>query len=200
MIELGTIQPFFADKQDVVEEILGRYPDYGRRSAVMPLLWEVQRAERHVSEARIAEIAEIIGIRPTEVKGTMTFYGTYHEQPVGKFHLQVCATLSCSLAGSDQMFDFLSDELNLVDGETDAEGTFSLRKVECVGSCTTAPVIQVNDTYFEQVSQSRASELLASLRNGVLPEPWRARGGDTVGAEKATVLDNQPQGGGSEES
>jgi NADH-quinone oxidoreductase subunit E len=199
MIELDTVQPFFADKQETVTEILGRYPDYGRRSAVMPLLWEVQRAERHVSEARIAEIADIIGIRPTEVKGVMTFYGTYHEQPVGKFHLQVCATLSCSLAGSDQMFDFLSEELNLVDGETDSEGTFSLRKVECVGSCTTAPVIQVNDTYFEQVSQTRAKELLDSLRSGVLPEPWRARGGDTAGAEKAAVLDNQPPARGGEE-
>jgi NADH-quinone oxidoreductase subunit E len=192
MIELNTVAPFFADKQDVVAEILGRYPEYGRRSAVMPLLWEVQRGEQHVSEARIAEIADIIGIRPTEVKGVMTFYGTYHEQPVGKFNLQVCATLSCSLAGSDQMFDFLSEELGLVDGETDSEGLFSLRKVECVGSCTTAPVIQVNDTYFEQVSQSRARELLQELRAGNLPEPWRARGGDTAGAQKAVVLDNQP--------
>jgi NADH-quinone oxidoreductase subunit E len=185
MTELPTIKPFFADKQDLVDEILGRYPDYGRRSAVMPLLWEVQRAERHVSEARIAEIATILDMHPTEVKGVMSFYSTYHEQPVGKYHLQVCATLSCSLAGSDEMYDYLVDELGIVNGETDKEGRFSLQKVECLGSCGTAPVLQVNDTYFECVTRSRCKHLLEAMRADTLPEPWRERGGDNVAAEKA---------------
>ena len=73
MIELETVQPFFADKEALLDEILGRYPDYGRRSAVMPLLWEVQNAERHISEARVEEIAQIIGVHATEVKGVMSF-------------------------------------------------------------------------------------------------------------------------------
>jgi len=182
MTELPTIKPFFADKPELVQEILGRYPEYGRRSALMPLLWEVQRAERHISEARQAEIAEILGLNLTEVKAVLSFYSTYHEQPVGQYHLQVCATLPCSLAGADELYDFLVEELDLVSGETDRAGRFSLQKVECLGSCTTAPVLQVNDTYFERVTRSRCKQLLAALRQGVLPEPWRERGGDNEGA------------------
>lgn len=187
MIELETVKPFFADKEELLNDILGRYPDYGRRSAVMPLLWEVQNAERHVSEARVEEIAHIIGVHATEVKGVMSFYSTYHEQPVGQYHLQICSTLSCSLAGSDEMFDFISEETGLVNGETDGVGLFSLQKVECLGSCGTAPVLQVNDTYYERVGRSRCKSLLDSLRGGEVPEVPRERGGDNEGAEKATI-------------
>ncbi len=187
MIELETIRPFFEDKKELLAEILNRYPDYGRRSAVMPLLWEVQRSERHVSEARVEEIAGILGLHATEVKGVMSFYSTYHEQPLGKYHLQVCSTLSCSLAGSDQMYDWLVEELGIVNGETDRDGLFSLQKVECLGSCGTAPVLQVNDVYYERMTRSRCKEVLAALRRDELPEPWLERGGDNVSAEKAQI-------------
>ena len=178
MIELNTVEPFFANRQERLNEILGRYPEYGRRSAIMPLLWEVQNVERHISDARIAEIADIVGVRATEVKGVMSFYSTYHDQPVGKYHLQVCATLSCSLAGADSMYDWLSEELGLVDGETDVAGKFSLQKVECLGSCTTAPVLQLNDTYFEAMTRQNVGELIESLRRDVVPEPKYVRSGD----------------------
>lgn len=181
MMELNTVPPFFADKQELVDEILGRYPHYGRRSAVMPLLWEVQRAERYVSEARVAEIAEILGITATEVKGVMSFYATYHGEPVGAYHLQVCSTLSCALAGSDELCDHLTETLGIVPGETDEEGRFSLQKVECLGSCVTAPVLQVNDTYYERVGRNRLDALIASMREGELPAPWPARSGDNEG-------------------
>ena len=180
MVELDTVKPFFAERQELLAEILGRYPDYGRRSALMPLLWEVQRAERFVSEARVEEIAEILELHPTEVRGVMSFYSTYHDHPTGRYHLQVCSTLSCSLAGSDELYDYLVDELGIVNGETDAEGRFSIQKVECLGSCTTAPVLQVNDTYYERVGRSRCAHLLEALRRDQPPEPWRERGGDTL--------------------
>ena len=178
MIELQTARPFFEDNPELLQEILGRYPDYGRRSALMPLLWEVQRAERYVSEARIAEIADILDLTATEVRGVMSFYSTYHGDPVGRYHLQVCATLSCKLAGADQLTDYLEDTLGLVPGETDAEGRFSLQKVECLGSCTTAPVLQVNDTYYERVGRADVDALLAAMKEDVLPEPARVRAGD----------------------
>jgi NADH-quinone oxidoreductase subunit E len=184
VVELSTVPPFFADKQELLAEILGRYPEYGQRSAVMPLLWEVQRAERHISEARVEEIAEIVGIHPTEVRGVMSFYSTYHDHPVGRYHLQVCATLSCSLAGSDELYDYLVDELGIVNGETDGKGVFSLQKVECLGSCTTAPVLQVNDTYYERLSRSRCQALLAALKRGEQLEPWRERGGDVAAVDE----------------
>lgn len=180
MIELTTVKPFFEDKQERVREILERYPSYGRRSAIMPLLWEVQRAERHISEARVAEIGEILDLHATEVKAVMSFYSTYHGEPVGRYHLQVCSTLSCSLAGADEMTDWLVEELDIVPGETDADGRFSLQKVECLGSCTTAPVLQVNDTYYERVTRRRCAHLIEALRRDETPEPWRERDADTL--------------------
>lgn len=189
MIELDTLIPFFADKQDRVDEILARYPEVGKRSAIMPLLWEVQRAERHVSDARMAEIADILGITATDVKGVMSFYSTFHDYPVGRYHLQVCATLSCALAGSDEMYDYLAEETGVVNGETDGEGRFSLQKVECLGSCGTAPVLQINDSYYERVTRSRCHALLQAMRRDELPPPTRERGGDNEGAAKATPFD-----------
>ncbi|HET8986437.1 MAG TPA: NADH-quinone oxidoreductase subunit NuoE [Trueperaceae bacterium] len=185
MIELKTVVPFFADKRELLDEIIGRYPPEGRRSALMPLLWEVQNVERHVSDARMHEIADIIGITATEVKGVMSFYSTYHEHPVGTYHLQVCSTLSCALAGAGEMVEFLEDQLGIVNGERDREGRFSIQKVECLGSCGTAPVLQVNDTYYERVSRTRCAHLIEALRRGEQPEPWRERGGDTEGDVKA---------------
>jgi NADH-quinone oxidoreductase subunit E len=185
-MELPTVRPFFEDKPELLQEILDRYPPYGRRSALMPLLWEVQRAERHVSEARLDEIAAIVGITRTEAKGVMSFYGTYHEHPTGRYHLQVCRTLSCALAGADELYRFLSEETGLVSGETDPEGLFSLQNVECLGACGTAPVLQVNDTYHERLTRSRCRHLLSELRAGREPAPTRERGGDNVGVEKAT--------------
>jgi len=184
-MELPTLRPFFEDKPELLQEILDRYPPYGRRSALMPLLWEVQRAERHVSEARLREIADIVGVTATEAKGAMSFYGTFHQHPVGRFHLQVCRTLSCKLAGADELYRFLVEETGLVAGETDAEGLFSLQSVECLGSCGTAPVLQVNDAYHERVTRSRCRALLAEMREGREPPPTRERGGDNVSREKA---------------
>ena len=86
------------------------------------------------------------------------------------------------------MYDFICEETGLVNGEVDKAGQFSIQRVECLGSCATAPVVQVNDTYFEKVSKSRCKVLLESLRQDKLPEPWRERGGDNVGAEKAKVM------------
>lgn len=183
---------FFADKAEVVQEILGRYPDYGKRSAVMPLLWEVQRAERYISEARLKEIADIVEISPTEVKGVMSFYSTYHAEPIGKYHLQICSTLSCALAGSDEMYDFICEETGLVNGETAKDGHFSIQKVECLGSCGTAPVLQVNDIYYENVGKKRCQQILESLRQGVMPEVERARGGDNVALSHGIHVDTPP--------
>ena len=191
MIELDTVKPFFQDKPERLDEILGRYPAYGRRSAIMPLLWEVQRAERHVSEARVEEIADILDLTVTEVKGVMSFYSTYHEHPIGRYHLQVCATLSCSLAGADEMYDYLVEELGIVNGETDREGRFSLQKVECLGSCGTAPVLQVNDAYYERVGRGRCAQLIEAMRRDELPEPWRERGGDSEGAVKPRIASTE---------
>ncbi len=156
---------FFANKQNLVSDILRRYPTDRKRSAVMPLLREVQNAEGYVSDERIAEIAGIIESTATEVMSVMSFYSTYSSIPTGKYHLQVCMTLSCALAGSDQLWDYLQDKLEISQGEVTSDGLFSLQRVECLGSCGTAPLMQISDAgYAECLTKKRTDALLEELK------------------------------------
>ncbi|MDO4245162.1 MAG: NADH-quinone oxidoreductase subunit NuoE [Deinococcus sp.] len=165
---------YFADKQALVADIFSRYPatPQGKRSALMPLLREVQDAEGFVSGARMEEIAGLCGTTATEVRSVMSFYSTYHTVPTGQYHLQVCSTLMCALAGSDELWDTLVAELDVQPGEVSPDGRFSVQKVECLGSCGTAPVVQINDEgFYENVTRKRCAELLAALRADQKPMP-----------------------------
>ncbi len=169
------MQDFFADKQDLLAEVFAKYPPDRKRSALMPLLRIVQNAETHISAARLEEIARLIGSTPTEVKSVMSFYSAYHESPTGLYHLQVCMTLSCALAGSDAMWDYLQEKLEIGPGEVTQDGLFSMQRVECLGSCATGPVMQVSDScYFERLSKARLDALLEELKrraDGSVPPP-----------------------------
>lgn len=164
---------FFTDKAEFLTETFAKYPADRRRSAVMPLLRRVQTDEGYVSDGRVAEIAGLIGTTSTEVKSVMSFYSAYTDLPTGMYHLQVCMTLSCALAGSDQMWDHLQDRLGIAQGEVTPDGLFSLQRVECLGSCGTAPVLQVSDEgYFERLGRARLDALvdeLARRADGSLP-------------------------------
>jgi NADH-quinone oxidoreductase subunit E len=166
--------PFFANKPELLAEILSRYPDDRKRSAIMPLLRTVQNAEQYISEERIVEIAAIIESTPTEVKSVMSFYSTYYDLPTGKYHLQVCMTLGCALYGANQLWDHLQNTLGITQGEVTDDGLFSLQRVECLGSCGTAPMLQVSDSgYYERLSRKRTDALLAELKrrgDGSLPD------------------------------
>ena len=156
---------FFTNQPALVSDILSRYPTDRKRSAVMPLLREVQNAEGYVSDERITEIAGIIESTATEVKSVMSFYSTYSSIPTGKYHLQVCMTLSCALAGSDQLWDYLQDKLEISQGEVTSDGLFSLQRVECLGSCGTAPLMQISDAgYAECLTKKRTDALLEELK------------------------------------
>ena len=160
-----------------------------RRSAVMPLLWEVQRAESHVSEGADAGDCRYRGdARHGSQSGDELLLDLSRAAGGQNIICKICSTISCSLAGSDEMYDFISEETGLVNGETDREGHFSIQKVECLGSCTTAPVLQVNDTYFERVSKSRCQKILDMLKNDEMPEVTRERGGDNVGEGQAELI------------
>lgn len=165
---------YFADKQDLVDDILSRYPDspQGKRSALMPLLREVQNAKGYVSTEHMTEIAALCGTTATEVRSVMSFYSTYHTVPTGKYHLQVCSTLMCALAGSDELWDHLVDELDVQAGEVSPDGRFSVQKVECLGSCGTAPMLQINDEgFYENVTPSKCKRVLEALRADKKPLP-----------------------------
>lgn len=193
---------FFANKQPLVADILSRYPANRKRSAVMPLLREVQNAEGYVSDAACAEIAAIIESTATEVKSVMSFYSTYSSSPTGKYHLQVCMTLSCALQGSDQMWDYLCETLDIGVGDVTPDGLFSVQKVECLGSCGTAPLMQVSDSgYYECLTKKRLNALLADFKargDGSLPESdvkapvFIQKNGDVV---QQITADGMPVGG-----
>ena len=187
--------PYFSDKQNLVRDIFGRYPgtEQGRRSALMPFLREVQDTFGFVSGAHLEEIAALVGTTATEVRSVMSFYSTYHTVPTGQYHLQVCMTLMCAQAGADPLWDALTEALDVQPGEVTPDGLFSVQKVECLGSCGTAPVVQLNDDgYYERVGPSKCAQLIAAMRQGAAPEfdqpmPFAIQGGRQFTADGQAV-------------
>ena len=158
---------FFDDKKEFLEATFAKYPPEGRRAAIMPLLRRVQQEEGWIRPERVEEIARLVGTTATEVMGVASFYSYYQFVPTGKYHLQVCATLPCKLSGADELWDYLTQELGIGPGEVTPDGLFSVQKVECLGSCHTAPVVQVNDEpYVECVTRARLKALLEGLKAG----------------------------------
>lgn len=169
----------FEDKK-AVDEILSRYPDYGKKSAVMPLL---DLAQRQVAEtgpfgeqetgggwipvAAMDKIAEIIGQPPVKVYEVATFYSMYKLAPVGKYNIQVCGTTPCWLCGSKQIIDTCKEEIGIGLHETSEDGMFTLEEVECLGACVNAPMLQINgDQYYEDLTPERMKEVIELLRAG----------------------------------
>jgi len=143
------------------EEIVARYPV--RRAAIMPTLWLVQQELGWISPEAIEYVAQLLGLSPAFVGGVASFYTMYYKQPMGRFHVQVCTNLSCRLRGSDDIVDCLREKLKVDLGETTADMKFSLSEVECLGSCGTAPMMQVNDDFWENLTPARTLEILERL-------------------------------------
>ena len=147
--------------QKEIDEIISRYPV--RRSALIPLLYLAQRDEGFVSEAAMKEIAGLLRLTPPQVYETATFYTMINLKRVGKFHLQVCKSLMCGLAGSDTVIGWVKTKLGIRPGETTADGLFTLSMVECLAACGTAPVMQVNEDYYERLTEEAFDRILADL-------------------------------------
>jgi len=149
-----------------VEDILSRYPV--KRSALLPLLNLAQREEGFVSEAAMRDIAKVLDLTPPQVFETVTFYTMFNLKPIGKFHLQVCKSLMCALVKSDEVVTWITKKLNIMPGQTTPDNTFTLSMVECLGSCGTGPMMQVNDDYYEQLTEDKVCRVLDDLaRDGV---------------------------------
>jgi NADH-quinone oxidoreductase E subunit len=145
-----------------VEEALARYPN--RRSAVLPLLWIAQREWGWLSPGVLRLVARTAELPEPEVFGVATFYTMFNLKPVGKYHLQVCMTLSCSLMGADRLFDHLSRRLGIGHGETTPDGRFTLRRVECLAACGGGPCLQVNEQKFHEcLDEAAVDRLLETL-------------------------------------
>jgi NADH-quinone oxidoreductase subunit E len=154
--------------QKEIDDILGRYPV--RRSALLPLLNLAQREQGYVSEAAMKEIAGILRLTPPQVYEVVTFYTMLNLKPIGKFHIQVCKSLMCALVGSDDLLAWLKGKLGIRPGETTPDRLFTLSTVECLASCGTGPMMQVNDDYYEQLTEEKVGRILTDLkRDGTSP-------------------------------
>ncbi|MCK6601801.1 MAG: NADH-quinone oxidoreductase subunit NuoE [Bacteroidetes bacterium] len=153
---------FTEENLRLIEAEKKKYPTV--ESAVMPVLWIAQQQNGNwLSEEAIQAVAGVLDLSPAHVIGVASFYTMYNKQPVGKYHLQVCSNISCSLNGAKKIIHHLEKKLNLTLGETTPDGLYTFSEVECLGSCGTAPAMQVNDEYIENLTTEKVDELLKEL-------------------------------------
>ena len=148
-------------------EILAKYPEARKKSAVMPLLDLAQRQSNNfISRDAIETIARILDIAEIRVYEVASFYTMYNLKPVGKYLIQFCKTTPCMLRGIDELIKVTKEKLGINIEETTADGLFTLKEVECLGACVNAPVIQINDDYFEDLTKESFFKILDNLRDG----------------------------------
>lgn len=145
------------------KEIVGRYPE--PQSAVMPLLYLAMAEDGYLTEAGMAEVGDWVGLTPAQVQAVASFYTMYKREPVGRYLVSCCTSISCMLLGGDDVLDAVEDESGVPHGETDDDGVLSVEHVECVGACGGAPAVQVNYELIEGVTPEKARELVQWLRN-----------------------------------
>jgi NADH-quinone oxidoreductase E subunit len=149
--------------QEEIDEILSRYPV--KRSALIPLLYLAQREHGYVTEAAMIEIASLLKLTPPQVYETATFYTMLNLKQVGKFHIQVCKSLMCALVGSDTVIGWIKSKLGIGPGETTPDGQFTLSVVECLAACGTGPMMQINDDYYERLTEDKVDRVLGDLKS-----------------------------------
>lgn len=154
---------FSKASQDRFAEILTRYPT--KRAAIMPTLWLAQKEFGYLSEETLAYVAGLLDLSPAFVASVASFYTMYYKKPMGRHHVQVCTNLSCALTGSDVILACLKSRLGIDVGETTADGKFSLDEVECLASCGTGPMMQIDDDYWEDLTTEKTLEIIERLAN-----------------------------------
>ena len=154
---------FSEENLQKIDGILKKYPH--KKPAVMPVLYLAQEQNGFISNEVIQEVANILEITPEEVLGVVTFYTMYHQKEMGKYHVQVCTNVSCMLRGGYELYDTVKEKLGLDNLEVTEDKVFSLEEVECMGSCGTAPMIAVNEDYYENLTKEKVIEILDSLKN-----------------------------------
>ncbi|MCA9585295.1 MAG: NADH-quinone oxidoreductase subunit NuoE [Myxococcales bacterium] len=151
------------DRERTLEDILKRYPT--KMAACIPLLHLCQEQEGWISEDVIQFVAHRIDLPPAHVQGVVTFYTLFNQKPVGKHQVWVCRTLPCALRGAGSLLAHCEKKLGIHAGETTADGKITLRTAECLASCGTAPMMQVDKDYHENLTVERVDALLEKLRS-----------------------------------
>jgi NADH-quinone oxidoreductase E subunit len=159
------------------QELISRYP--AKKCALLQVLWVAQREYGSINEEVMREVADILQIRPVEVADVVSFYFMYRTQPMGKYTVSVCDTLSCALLGSYKLIDHLEKKLGVKCGETTSDGLISLEAVECLGGCSDAPIVAVDFYHQLKVTPEKLDALIDRIQRGEAieqenraPEEW----------------------------
>ncbi|HUU38232.1 MAG TPA: NADH-quinone oxidoreductase subunit NuoE [Candidatus Desulfaltia sp.] len=145
-----------------IDEVIARYPK--KEAALLPVLHLVQGEVGCIREAEERFVAQFLGLKPIKVREVVTFYTMFLRRPIGRYHLQVCSNLSCTLLGAESLLDYLQEKLGIGVGETTADGRFTLSTVECLGACEQAPCLMVNFDYQGQLDREKIDGILEGLR------------------------------------
>jgi NADH-quinone oxidoreductase subunit E/NADH dehydrogenase (ubiquinone) flavoprotein 2 len=154
---------FTPENLERINKEIAKYPL--KQPAVMAALYIGQEQYGYISQEVIKEVANILDMHPHDVLGVVTFYTMYHQKPMGKHHIQVCTNVSCMLRGGYEIWNQVKEKLGIGNMEVTGDGKFSLEEVECMGSCGTAPMLAVNEDYYENLSKEKVEELINSLKN-----------------------------------
>jgi NADH-quinone oxidoreductase subunit E len=152
-----------------IDRTIALYPE--RQAAMLPVLWTVQREAGWISPEAMVWVGGRLGCSAAAVQAVVTFYTMFDEQPVGRWKLQVCRTLSCELMGARAVIDRIRERLGIGPGETTEDGEFTLQEVECLASCGTGPMMQCNLKFYENLTPERIDVLLDELRKST-PQPF----------------------------
>lgn len=152
----------------IANDIIARYPR--PKSALIPLLHLSQEQNGYVTDAAMKHIAELVGVTPAEVLGTASFYEMFKFEPVGKYVINICGTMSCALMGSEELLHHAEHRLGIKAGGTTADGLFTIEHAECQAACTEAPCLQVNYRYRFRMTPQQLDALIDDLAAGKLAE------------------------------
>ena len=183
----------FSDKNlKKVEEILKRYPEKNKKSAVMPLLYLAQKQnDNWIPLAAMKYIANYLGMPYISVYEIATFYTMYNLAPVGKHFIQVCTTTPCLLRGADKIVKLCKENISPNENEISKKGNCSWAEVECLGACVSAPMVQINDDYYEDLDEKSTKEILISLINNKPLKPGSYRGRKNTSPEKISISNGE---------
>lgn len=149
-----------------INELISHYPEDKRKSALLPVLHEVQDAHDNWLSIELQDkVAEIIQIKPIEVYEVVSFYTMYNQKPVGKYMLEFCQTSPCCLNGVENLMDYTCNKLGIKVGETTPDGQFTVVGVECLGACGYAPMLQLGDYYQENLNEEKIDQLIVDCRD-----------------------------------
>ncbi len=154
---------FTQEAMSRVERLKRQYPT--KDACLLPVLHIAQREFGHISPEVMEYVAGLVGVSPARVYGVATFYTMYNRKPVGTYHVQVCTNISCHLEGSPKMLDTLRSVLGIEEDQTTPDKMFTLSTVECLGACGFGPVVQINDDYYEQVTEQGIKDIIKGLRS-----------------------------------